>query len=939
MPKDAIALAPIKAEILAHLEAIAAPYRGAYDDGLIELAYTAPGEFAPNRAKLFGLDELQEAAEFAASNNARGSNFYIGAALRSPEADPNRRADLAGLYAAAFAVVEADEDVDAVTERITSKDGDIRAIPKVKVRTGTKPHKRMHYWIKLQEICDNFDELADGLAATVANIGGDPKVKDSARIMRLGGTVNHISKSKLEKGYVSEVCRVSIADDSNVVPVSLERLAAAPAMEGWQGGRDGAAGATGAMGEIIRDANGKVTDGREAYWMQLVFKRISDDLEELGRDPEAQDVFDACFKTFVQGIVGNTRWTTSFGKKRLMHRVQNTLKRLKTGALARKGLYSRETEANKEQAIAKQAEYHSPFGGMEADDIPHGFRMRKYGIEMRVESKDGEQIDWHWICSPIRVVSLPRSHSGDDWGRLIELIDPDGNTKQWAMPAELLAADGAEMRRELMRLGVEIAYEARKRQAFQNLLVSWRPEKRSIVTQKLGWADASCTAFALGNGKTLGDEDVVYQSPYAQTAAASMHAKGTLEGWKSEVVPLLQGNPILVFSACMAFGGPLLEMTGVQGGGVNLRGESSKGKTTALEVATSVWGAKSAVQTWRATDNGLEGIACAFNSTLLCLDEMGQVNPKVAGAAAYMMANGKGKSRADRGGRARPAAEWSLLFLSSGEISLADKMTETKERPAAGQQIRILDIAATNQTHGLFDNIHGLEGGHEFSAALRVAVDKNYGTAGPEFIKCILRDKENISGTVSKISSILEERAKKEGLFKGKKPDGQVLRVIQRLGVILAGGVIAYRAGIFPIDQEEMLKSTLVILKLWIEGRGGVGGQEQREAVERTRAFLLTQLSRFEKKVPEYCEKPTVHNRAGWVDDDHFHVIPEAWAEIHSGSGAAEAARAVRDAGFLVMQGKNMKFPIPPTLSENRVLTYRIEKKIVEEQDGGSNDA
>ena len=346
MPKDATALVPIKTEILAHLEAIAAPYRGEYDDGLIELAYTAPGEFAPNRAKLFGLDELKEAAEFAASNNAKGSNFYVGAALRSPEADRDHRADLAGLYAAAYAVVEADEDVAAVTERITSKDGSIGAIPKVKVRTGTQPHERMHYWIKLQETCDNFDELADALAATVANIGGDPKVKDAARIMRLGGTVNYISKSKLEKGYVSEVCRVAVADDRSVIPVSIERLTAAPAMEGWQGGRDGAAGATGAMGEITRDANGKVTDGREAYWMQLVLKRVSGDLEELGRDPDAQDVFDACFKEFVEGTVGNTRWTTNFGKKRLMHRVQNTLKRLKTGALARKGLYSRETEVN-----------------------------------------------------------------------------------------------------------------------------------------------------------------------------------------------------------------------------------------------------------------------------------------------------------------------------------------------------------------------------------------------------------------------------------------------------------------------------------------------------------------------------------------------------------------------------------------------------------------
>ena len=852
-------IAPNLPHILAHLEAVAAPYIGEYDDGLIELAYTAPGEFAPNRAKLFGLDQLQEAAEFAASQNAAGCNFYIGAALRSPEADPNKRADFADLYAAAFAVVEADEDADGVTNRITSMNGEIGALPQILVLTGTMPEKRIHYWIRLHEICDDFDALSDALAATVASIGADPKVKDAARIMRLGGTVNHISKSKADKGYACELTVTRASRPDKVVAVPIEKLARAKPLPGWQSGRDGGAGAIGAMGEIVKDEDGKVIDGREAFWMQIVMKSLRKYLEELDQDPSADDLYAKCFDAFSKGIDGNGRWTSPYGQKNLRKRLDNTLRRLKEGSLARSGLYSRETKTKKAEAEAKQREYQDPLGNMEGSGMPIGYRMRNHGVEMKVEDKDGNA-EWHWICSPIRVLSLPRSHNGEDWGRLLLMRDPDGNIKRWAMPAELLASDGTEMRKELMRLGVEIAFEGKKRQAFQNLLVNWRPERRSIVTQKLGWADTSCSAFALGNGDTLGDEDVVYQSPVSKTAAAGMQPKGDLKQWTEGVVPLLCGNPLLVFATCMSFGSPLLELTGTQGGGVNLRGQSSKGKTTALEVAASVWGSPSIVQTWRATDNGLEGTASAFNSVLLCLDEMGQVAPKVAGAAAYMLANGRGKGRAGREGQARKSAEWSLLFLSSGEISLADKMHEAGEKTAAGQAVRILDIEATSRGHGLFDNLHGHAGGHEFSQALRVAVSAAHGTAGPKFIKHVLDHKDEVVANTQHITEVLRKKAVEHDLFKGKKPDGQVQRAIQRLGVILADGVTAHRAGLFPIPEVEILNATLEVLKLWIMDRGGVGGLEAREAIERTRSFILTQDSRFERKQKEGFAKTIVRS-------------------------------------------------------------------------------
>ena len=76
----------------------------------------------------------------------------------------------------------------------------------------------------------------------------------------------------------------------------------------------------------------------------------------------------------------------------------------------------------------------------------------------------------------------------------------------------------------------------------------------------------------------------------------------------------------------------------MEGGGFSFEGGSSSGKTTALQVAASVWGGPGHVKSWRVTDNALEGVAALHNDGLLILDEVGQVNARVLSEAAYMRA-------------------------------------------------------------------------------------------------------------------------------------------------------------------------------------------------------------------------------------------------------------------------------------------------------------
>jgi hypothetical protein len=159
----------------------------------------------------------------------------------------------------------------------------------------------------------------------------------------------------------------------------------------------------------------------------------------------------------------------------------------------------------------------------------------------------------------------------------------------------------------------------------------------------------------------------------------------------------------MVAAVSLAFAGPLLEPLSMDGGGLHLRGASSRGKSTVQRVAVSVWGSPRFLHSWRATANGLEGVAAACNGSLLALDEIGEISGRDAGAAAYMLANGAGKARAMRSGAARAAVRWRVAVLSSGEITLADKMAEAGGKAAAGQAVRLLDVAADDRAHGAFD--------------------------------------------------------------------------------------------------------------------------------------------------------------------------------------------------------------------------------------------
>lgn len=387
--------APNPEAIQRHVEWLTAPARGDYDDALFEIAWDGEGR-GPSNARLFDLTEIAEAVDFAAEKNREGRNLYIGAALRLPDTNRHGRASGADFYVATAVPIDIDHDYDATRARMAEvcDDGLV-------VTTGMTPQRRSQHWTRLLEPCDDEADFGHAFAALVMNTGADMKVKDAARIMRLGGTVSYPDARKQALGYCTELTSVAVRSDAR--PSAIERLKAlAPTEAVATTGRvtDRAAGAA---NEIERDWTGRVTDGREAFFRDILLKHLRHFQLEAGADPSPTELFEIAFAEFTDGrSVDNKdgRWTCDAGRRELLGRAQNTMRRLVTGRLSKVGLYSIETEVGREEAEAVQAnreearraavapttttEYRAqtssdPAGERAAnDDAPRAFRATPY---------------------------------------------------------------------------------------------------------------------------------------------------------------------------------------------------------------------------------------------------------------------------------------------------------------------------------------------------------------------------------------------------------------------------------------------------------------------------------------------------------------------------------------------------------------------------------
>jgi putative DNA primase/helicase len=543
-----------------------------------------------------------------------------------------------------------------------------------------------------------------------------------------------------------------------------------------------------------------------------------------------------------------------------------------------------------------------------ADGIKPCFRLTDTEVQYGEADDEGE-VQWTTVCSRLEIVAMTRNPNGEEWGRVLHFGDDDGREHEWSMPMAMLAGDGSGYRERLLEQGLHIAPGKRAREHLYEYVLTTRPTARARAVSRLGWHG---DVFVLPY-RVFGEcpkERIV-----CQTVNPVDHAfmiSGTLKEWQDNVGILCVGNSRLILNVSAAFVAPLLHLVRAESAGLHNRGPSSIGKTTLLQVGGSIWGGggdHGYCRQWRATANGLESTAAMHSDALLCLDEIAELTAKEAGMVAYMLANGEGKQRARRDGSGRPPATWRLFFLSSGEVSLADKIAEDgRRRATAGQSVRVIDVPGDAGVGlGVFEDLRGLKSGHELAERLKAATSQFYGSPSEAFLEKLVTDRQPC------IDAIAASRKSFRDEHCAQQSNGQVLRVASHFGLIAAAGELAIAMGILPWDEGAADEAAAICFLAWLESRGGTGPAEIEAGIRQIRKFFelhgesrFTPIDRAERRDSNGVlieDRPTV-NRAGFRRDTdagaEFFVLPECFREeLCAGLDAPALARELVTRGYL----------------------------------------
>lgn len=559
----------------------------------------------------------------------------------------------------------------------------------------------------------------------------------------------------------------------------------------------------------------------------------------------------------------------------------------------------------------------------DADGIPHDFQLHPDGVWLDRETEDGDVIPVR-LCSPLRVTAICRRMDGSGWGRLVQVMDPDGRWHELMLDASENAGSEVRLLKPLMGRGLTLARGRDIRKMVCELIEDWKPRRRVTLIDKVGWVDVERTGFALGNGSVLGTGDVMLTGA-ARDMSGSFRSKGSLEDWQRKLAGPCRSNPIAMLALSQAFVGPLLNPLGMDSGGFHLFGDTTCGKSTLVRVAVSVWGAPDMKYSWRTTDNALEPMAAARCDMLMALDEIAQIDGAKLGDAIYMLGNGQGKGRMLSDGRGIPPLHWHVAMLSSGEIDIAAQIASCGKKTYAGHGVRLVDVVADGGRYGAFEDLHGAATTREFATALNAGSADLFGTAGPAFVEALMSKPT----AIVKASNLVEGFCTRATTHLGSRQNARVARIVKHFALAAAAGELATEFGLTGWTKGEALKAMFDLAQTNILEKQDREHHPADTAIQKTAAWIRDHGTDCLARLTD----GSAVSEHGWVDDEHFYLLPGTWRRIH-GATEREAARLHREADLLHCNEGALQYRMPRAVpGQPRVYAVRRRPPV---GDGGS---
>lgn len=524
------------------------------------------------------------------------------------------------------------------------------------------------------------------------------------------------------------------------------------------------------------------------------------------------------------------------------------------------------------------------------------------------------------LCGPLRVAALLRDVSGSSWSYAVEFLDRDGALQRNVIAAADLVQQPRRLVARLMGLGLDVRGSANELVLY---IRSLDPAERVRTTDRTGWIELpdQPSAYVLTDGAVIargGGTPVTYTGQ-----ASAQGSAGTLCGWQDSVGRLANGNAALMMAISAALTGPLLRLVNIDTVGINFFASTSSGKTTILEAALSCSQDPSEMHRWNATNTALELLATSAQDGLLAIDEFPYSPERAIVAAAYAIGNGTGKGRGTADIALRATDRFRTVLLSTSEDPIPVHLARARMEYPEGLGVRLIDVPVKSWTHGAFDTLHGHAGGHGFAVAIGEAARAHHGHLLEAFVRRLVNSEAALCDALPAVMSRFQTAALHTLELDAANAPGPVLRVIDRIGLVVVAGTLAVNAGLLPWPRGSVQTAGLDILRLWHAARivrtAGPGAVIQR-------IKDLVAAGRFiDLDDPAAPSEPV----AGWKDAQWLYVDSAAFAaEIALEDAPGRTAKILCDKGLLVPGGEqnSLQFKLPASLVPSRPRTYRIRR-------------
>lgn len=280
-------------------------------------------------------------------------------------------------------------------------------------------------------------------------------------------------------------------------------------------------------------------------------------------------------------------------------------------------------------------------------------------------------------------------------------------------------------------------------------------------------------------------ELIIHEEGYKRLADA-FETKGTLKAYSDTVFNEIKDSPMAMMFVYASLGSILLHDFNVEPFIVDMASKTSTGKTTAIKVASSVWGTNNLISEWNTTKVNLERKAGIMNSFPLIYDDTRKAPHYQLADIVYQFSGGRSKGRGNIHS-IDIEKTWQNILISTGETSIVEYGQEK-----AGISARVITL----QDNPFNDDVN-----------LRVIYDgleNNYGQLGLAFIEKYNKHKADYKKTFRS----------HESLFIDKAEDNEVM---QRLGrafaLLLTTGEILNDIKYFEHDHYKIVNEAYESMK------------------------------------------------------------------------------------------------------------------------------